>query len=149
MNSFVLADCTTVDAALSQLKDGAVVKAGGIDLLDRMKNGTTQPSKLVNIRNVSALRGVNETDKGLTIGALTTLTEISEHPAIRTQYQILSDACGHAATPHIRNMATIGGNLLQPVQCWYYRSAEFECLRKGKNFCFAFNGLNQIGRAHV
>jgi len=143
MNAFVLADCTTVDAALSQLKDGAVVKAGGVDLLDRMKNGTTQPSKLVNIRNISALRGINETDKGLTIGALATLTEISEHPAIRAQYQILSDACGHAATPHIRNMATVGGNLLQPVQCWYYRSAEFKCLRKGKNLCFAFNGLNQ------
>lgn len=143
MNAFVLADCTTVDAALSQLKDGAVVKAGGVDLLDRMKNGTTQPSKLVNIRNVSALRGINETDKGLTIGALATLTEISEHPLIRANYQILSDACGHAATPHIRNMATVGGNLLQPVQCWYYRSADFECLRKGKNFCFAFNGLNQ------
>ncbi|MGB0123791.1 MAG: FAD binding domain-containing protein, partial [Silvibacterium sp.] len=143
MNAFVLADCTTVDAALSQLKDGAVVKAGGVDLLDRMKNGTEQPSKLVNIRNISALRGIDETDKGLKIGALTTLTEISEHPVIRAQYQILSDACGHAATPHIRNMATVGGNLLQPVQCWYYRSAEFECLRKGKNFCFAFNGLNQ------
>jgi xanthine dehydrogenase YagS FAD-binding subunit len=143
MNAFVLADCTTVDAALSQLKDGAVVKAGGVDLLDRMKNGTTQPSKLVNIRNVSALRGINETDEGLTIGALATLTEISEHPVIRANYQILSDACGHAATPHIRNMATVGGNLLQPVQCWYYRSADFECLRKGKNFCFAFNGLNQ------
>ena len=143
MNAFVIADCTTVDAALSQLKDGAVVKAGGVDLLDRMKNGTAQPEKLVNIRNVSALRGIDETDKGLTIGALATLTEISEHPAIRAKYQILSDACGHAATPHIRNMATVGGNLLQPVQCWYYRSAEFECLRKGKNFCFAFNGLNQ------
>jgi xanthine dehydrogenase YagS FAD-binding subunit len=143
MNSFALADCTTVDAALSQLKDGAVVKAGGVDLLDRMKNGTTQPSKLVNIRNISELRGINEADQGLTIGALTTLTEISNHPVIRTQYQILSDACGHAATPHIRNMATVGGNLLQPVQCWYYRSADFECLRKGKEFCFAFNGLNQ------
>ena len=143
MNAFVLADCTTVDAALSQLKDGAVVKAGGVDLLDRMKNGTTKPSKLVNIRNISALRGINQTDQGLTIGALTTLTEISDHPVIRTQYQILSDACGHAATPHIRNMATVGGNLLQPVQCWYYRSADFECLRKGKEFCFAFNGLNQ------
>ena len=143
MNSFVLADCTTVDAALSQLKDGAVVKAGGVDLLDRMKNGATQPSKLVNILNISALRGINETDHGLTIGALTTLTEISDHPGIRTQYQILSDACGHAATPHIRNMATVGGNLLQPVQCWYYRSADFQCLRKGKEFCFAFNGLNQ------
>ena len=143
MNTFVLADCTTVEGALSQLKDGAVVKAGGVDLLDRMKNGIEQPARLVNIRNVSALRGIQETDQGLTIGTLTTLSEISEHPAIRKQYQILSDACGHAATPHIRNMATVGGNLLQPVQCWYYRSAEFQCLRKGKDFCFAFNGLNQ------
>ena len=143
MNTFVLADCTTVDGALSQLKDGAVVKAGGVDLLDRMKNGTTQPEKLVNIRNVSTLRGIEETDNGLKIGALATLTEISEHPAIRSKYQILSDACGSAATPHIRNMATVGGNLLQPVQCWYYRSVEFQCLRKGKDVCFAFNGLNQ------
>ncbi len=143
MNSFVLADCTTVDAALSQLKDGAVVKAGGVDLLDRMKNGTIQPAKLVNIRNVSALRGIHETDGGVTIGALATLAEISEHPTIRAHYQILADACGHAATPHIRNMATLGGNLLQPVQCWYYRSDEFQCLRKGKDFCFAFDGLNQ------
>jgi xanthine dehydrogenase YagS FAD-binding subunit len=143
MNAFVLADCTTVDGALSQLKDGAVVKAGGVDLLDRMKNGTAQPEKLVNIRNIPGLRGIEESDKGLKIGALATLTEISEHPAIREQYQILSDACGHAATPHIRNMATVGGNLLQPVQCWYYRSADFQCLRKGKDVCFAFNGLNQ------
>jgi xanthine dehydrogenase YagS FAD-binding subunit len=143
MNSFVLADCTTVDAALSQLKDGAVVKAGGIDLLERMKNGTIQPSKLVNIRNITALRGIHETENGLTIGALTTLAEITDHAAIQGQYQILSDACGHAATPHLRNMATLGGNLLQPVQCWYYRSAEFQCIRKGKDFCFAFGGLNQ------
>lgn len=143
MNTFVLADCTTVEGALSQLKDGAVVKAGGVDLLDRMKNGIEQPSKLVNIRNVTGLRGIQETDKGLTIGALATLAEIGEHPVVRTQYQILSDACEHAATPHIRNMATLGGNLLQRVQCWYYRSADFQCLRKGKEFCFAFGGLNQ------
>ena len=143
MNSFALADCTTIDGALSQLKDGAVIKAGGVDLLERMKDGTIQPSKLVNIRNISALRGISETENGLTIGALATLAEISEHPLVRAQYQILSDACGHAATPHIRNMATLGGNVLQPVQCWYYRSTEFQCLRKGKDFCFAFNGLNQ------
>ena len=143
MNSFVLADCTTVDAALGQLKEGGVIKAGGVDLLDRMKNGTVQPSRLVNIRNVSALRGIQETDSGLTIGALTTLAEISDHATICSRYQILSDACSHVATPHIRNMATLGGNLLQPVQCWYYRSADFQCLRKGKEFCFAFGGLNQ------
>ena len=143
MNSFTLADCTTVEAALSQLKDGAVVKAAGVDLLDRMKNGTDTPTRLVNIRNIPSLRGIHVTQQGLTIGPLTTLTEVSDHPIVRAQYAVLSDACGHAATPHIRNMATLGGNLLQRLQCWYFRSAEFECLRKGKEICFAFSGLNQ------
>lgn len=143
MNSFALADCTTVQAALAQLKDGAVVKAGGVDLLDRMKNGTDSPKKLVNIRNVRELRGIGETSDGLTIGPLATLGEVADHPAIRERYTVLSDACGHAATPHIRNMATVGGNLLQEVQCWYFRSAEFQCIRKGKEMCFAFSGLNQ------
>ncbi len=143
MNSFTLADCTTVEAALSQMKDGAVAKAGGVDLLDRMKNGTETPARLVNIRNIPALRGIRSTSQGLTIGPLTTLAEVSEEPGIRAQYSLLADACGHAATPHIRNMATIGGNLLQRLQCWYFRSADFECLRKGKEICFAFSGLNQ------
>ncbi len=143
MNSFALADCSTVEAALSQLKNGAVVKAGGVDLLDRMKNGTDTPARLVNIRNIRELRGVQTTPEGLTIGALTTLAEIADDPTINTQYTILSDACGHTATPHIRNMATIGGNVLQELQCWYFRSAEFQCIRKGKDLCFAFSGLNQ------
>ena len=143
MNSFTLADCTTVEAALSQLKDGAVVKAGGVDLLDRMKNGTDTPARLVNIRNITALRGIQATPEGLTIGPLTTLAEVSDHPTVRSQYTVLADACGNAATPHIRNMATIGGNLLQELQCWYFRSADFQCLRKGKDICFAFSGLNQ------
>ncbi|MDE3189047.1 MAG: FAD binding domain-containing protein [Acidobacteriota bacterium] len=143
MNSFALADCTTVEAALSQLKDGAVVKAGGVDLLDRMKNGTDTPARLVNIRNIQLLRGIQATPQGLSIGALTTLAEVADDPTIRSQYTVLADACGHAATPHIRNMATLGGNLLQGLQCWYYRSAEFQCLRKGKEQCFAFSGLNQ------
>jgi xanthine dehydrogenase YagS FAD-binding subunit len=143
MNSFALTDCSTVEAALSQLKDGAVVKAGGVDLLDRMKNGTDTPARLVNIRNIKELRGVQPTAGGLTIGALTTLAEVADSPAIREQYTVLADACGRAATPHIRNMATIGGNLLQELQCWYFRSADFQCLRKGKEICFAFSGLNQ------
>jgi xanthine dehydrogenase YagS FAD-binding subunit len=143
MNSFSLADCTTVEGALSQLKNGAVVKAGGIDLLDRMKNGTDAPARLVNIRNIKELRGIQATAEGLTIGALTTLAEVADHPAIRSDYTVLADACGSAATPHIRNMATVGGNLLQELQCWYFRSAEFQCLRKGKDTCFAIPGLNQ------
>ena len=143
MNSFTLADCSTVEAALSQLKNGAVVKAGGVDLLDRMKNGTDSPARLVNIRNIKELRGIQVTADGLTIGALTTLAEIADDATIRSQYTVLADACGSAATPHIRNMATVGGNLLQELQCWYFRSADFQCLRKGKDTCFAFSGLNQ------
>lgn len=143
MNPFILADCTSESGALSQLNNGAVVKAGGVDLLDLMKNGVVTPPKLVNIRNIEGLRGIRQTPQGLHIGALTTLTEIAEHPAIRSEYTILSDTCGHAATPHIRNMATLGGNLLQQNRCWYFRSEDFQCLKKGKDICFAFNGLNQ------
>jgi xanthine dehydrogenase YagS FAD-binding subunit len=143
MNSFALADCTTVEAALSQLKDGAVVKAGGVDILDRMKNGTDTPARLVNIRNIRELGGIRQTSEGLTIGPLTTLAEVADDPGVRSEYTVLADACASAATPHIRNMATLGGNLLQELQCWYFRSADFQCLRKGKDICFAFNGLNQ------
>lgn len=143
MNQFALTDCTTVDAALSQLKDGAVIKAGGVDLLSRLKNGIEEPPKLINIRNIPELCGIRATEQGVTIGPLATLTDISEHPTILAEYKILADACGHAATPHIRNMATVGGNLLQRPQCWYFRSAEFQCLRKGKDLCFAFEGQNQ------
>jgi xanthine dehydrogenase YagS FAD-binding subunit len=143
MNQFVLADCTTETGALSQLHDGAVVKAGGVDLLDLMKNGVVTPPKLVNIRNISGMRGIHQDAHGLTIGALATLTEIGEHPAIQKHYAILSDACGNAATPHIRNMATLGGNLLQQNRCWYFRSEDFQCLKKGKDTCFAFDGWNQ------
>src|SRR3974390_416637 len=103
MNSFSLADCTTVEAALSQLKDGAVVKAGGVDLLDRMKNGTDTPTRLVNIRSISALGGIHATPDGLTIGALATLAEVAADQTIRSQCTVLSDASGSADTTHIRN----------------------------------------------
>ena len=147
MNPFVLADCTTVDSALAQLTSPSAkksaVKAGGIDLLDRMKNGIAGPERLINIRNIPTLRGVQETQSGVTLGPLVTLAEIGEHPLLREHYSAFSDAAGHAATPHIRNMATLGGNLLQHVQCWYYRSPDYKCLRKGGDQCFAQEGQNQ------
>lgn len=143
MNNFVFADCTTVDAALSQLGGQAVLKAGGIDLLDRMKNGIEQPPKLVNIHNVASLRGITEHKDGLTLGPLVTLAELGDSPLIQSHYTILADAAGHAATPQIRNAATVGGNLLQRPRCWYFRSSDFNCLKKGGDKCFALDGLNQ------
>jgi xanthine dehydrogenase YagS FAD-binding subunit len=143
MNRFSFVDCTTVSDALNELDQGAVAKAGGIDLLDLMKDGIVSPPKLVNIRNIDALRGVDASAKGLSLGPLTTLSELASHPAVREQYTALSDSAGHAATPQVRNMATLGGNIMQRSRCWYFRSAEFHCRRKGGSTCFAQEGENQ------
>jgi len=143
MNRFIFVDCTSVGEALNELDHGAVAKAGGIDLLDLMKDNIVSPPKLVNIRNVSALRGVDSSDKGLSLGPLTTLSELATHPAIRDKYTALADSAGHAATPQIRNMATLGGNVMQRSRCWYFRSEEFHCRRKGGSVCYAQEGENQ------
>jgi len=145
MNRFSFVDCTTVDQALGELKDGAVVKAGGIDLLDLMKEGIVAPPKLVNIRNISSLRGIAVSKAGLQLGPLSTLSEIAAHPEIQRTYTALSDAAGHAATPQVRNMATLGGNITQRPRCWYFRSSDFDCKKKGgtSNVCHAHEGENQ------
>lgn len=143
MNRFTFVDCTTVEDALDQLKGDAVAKAGGIDLLDLMKDGILSPPSLVNIRQIKELRGIAATERGLNLGPLTTLSELASHPIIQSQYTALSDAAGHAATPQVRNMATVGGNLMQRQRCWYFRSAEFNCLRKGGDECYAQKGENQ------
>jgi xanthine dehydrogenase YagS FAD-binding subunit len=144
MNSFTFVDCTTVNEALGQLGQGAVVKAGGIDLLDLMKENIVSPPKLVNIRNISELRGISVTAEGLRLGPLVTLSEIAEHGQIQDGYSALSDAAGHAATPQVRNMATLGGNLMQRPRCWYFRSSDFDCRKKGNSdTCHAIEGENQ------
>lgn len=145
MNKFAFVDCTTVDQALGELRDGAVVKAGGIDLLDLMKEGIVFPPKLVNIRNISTLRGISATKDGLHLGPLATLSELAAHPEIQQSYAALSDAAGHAATPQVRNMATLGGNITQRPRCWYFRSNDFDCKKKGgtSDVCHAHEGENQ------
>ncbi len=144
MNKFSFVDCKTVDDALGQLNNGATVKAGGIDLLDLMKEGIVAPPKLVNIRNVDSLRGITVSKDGLHLGPLVTLSEIAAHPDIQRTYSGLSDAAGHAATPQVRNMATVGGNIMQRPRCWYFRSTDFDCRKKGtSDVCHALTGENQ------
>jgi xanthine dehydrogenase YagS FAD-binding subunit len=143
MNRFSFVDCTTVEHALAELGSGAEVKAGGIDVLDRLKEGLDQPEKLVNIRNVRDLSGIEQTSDGLRVGPLVTLAEISEHAAVKQSYAAVAHATGHAATPQIRNVATMGGNLLQRPRCWYFRDVDFPCRRKGGEICFAQDGENQ------
>ncbi|HMF53004.1 MAG TPA: FAD binding domain-containing protein [Edaphobacter sp.] len=145
MNKFAFVDCTTVDQALGQFSDGASFKAGGIDLLDLMKDGIVSPPKLVNIRNISSLHGITLGKDGLRVGPLSTLSEIAAHPEIQKSYTALADAAGHAATPQIRNMASLGGNLMQRPRCWYFRSSDFDCRKKGSTSddCHAHAGENQ------
>jgi len=145
MNNFAFVDCRTVDDALGQLGAGASIKAGGIDLLDLMKDDIVAPSKLVNIRNIQSLHGIAVAKDGLHLGPLTTLSEIAAHPEIQRRYTALADAAGHAATPQVRNMATVGGNIMQRPRCWYFRSSDFDCKKKGgsSNECHAHDGENQ------
>jgi len=141
------AGATTVAAAMAGPtagRDALVFKAGGIDLLDLMKESLLQPRRLVNLRGIAGLdRIAEEKDGTLRVGALATLAQVAQHPLIRQRYTALAEASQSSASPQIRNVATLGGNLLQRPQCWYFRSAHHHCTRKGGAACFAFAGENQ------
>jgi xanthine dehydrogenase YagS FAD-binding subunit len=143
MNRFEWVQATSIEAALAQLAEGATAKAGGVDLLDRMKEGIEAPTRIVNIRTIPGLDRIEAEAKGLKIGPLVTLTQLAESAVIRKTWPALAEAAFKAATPQIRNMASVGGNLLQRPRCWYFRSSEFHCLKKGGDQCYAIPGENQ------
>jgi xanthine dehydrogenase YagS FAD-binding subunit len=96
--------------------------AGGTDLLALMKEDVVTPRRLINIKEIKDLRGVKSSPQGLRIGTLTTLAELTEDENVRTSYPALAEAVHEAASPQIRNMATLGGNLCQRPRCWYFRN---------------------------
>ncbi len=98
------------------------VLAGGTDLLALMKDDVVAPKRLVNIKDIADLRGISSNAQGLRIGALTTLGELGDDESVRKNYPALSEAVLEAASPQIRNMATLGGNLCQRPRCWYFRN---------------------------
>lgn len=121
-----------------------LLKAGGIDLLDLMKEGLLAPRRLVNLRGLPELGRIAEGPGGsLRIGAMVTLAQLAGDPLVRARYGALAQAAGQSASPQIRHVATLGGNLLQRPRCWYFRSLHHDCARKGGRLCFAFSGENQ------
>jgi xanthine dehydrogenase YagS FAD-binding subunit len=142
MNQFEWVNATSIDQALAAVTPRSSFKAGGVDLLDLMKDGIASPQRLVNIRNIQGLDQISEDARGLHIGPLATLAQIEEHPVIRKKYIAIAEAASRAATPQIRNMATAGGNLVQRPRCWYFRSEHFQCRKKGGTHCFAQDGEN-------
>jgi xanthine dehydrogenase YagS FAD-binding subunit len=129
--------------ALAKTWGKTSVIAGGIDLLGEMKERTHTPDRVVNLKTVGDLRFIRADVTGLRLGALATLAEIAADEQVKTLYAGLAQAAASVATPQIRTVATIGGNLCQRPRCWYYRGLEFNCLKKGGSHCFAEEGENR------
>lgn len=118
--------------------------AGGQDSLDWFKDRIKRPVAVIDLAGIPGMTGINETANGIEIGAMTTLTEIAENSMLRDNYGVLAEAASRVASPQIRNIGTIGGNLCQDVRCWYYRSG-VDCYRAGGDTCYADTpeGLNR------
>jgi xanthine dehydrogenase YagS FAD-binding subunit len=124
MRSFEYASPTTREQAVGLLGTAwgqSEVLAGGTDLLALMKDDVVHPKRLVNIKQIKDMSGVTAGPQGLRIGALTTIGEVADNANVVKDYPALAEALNDAASPQIRNMATLGGNLCQRPRCWYFR----------------------------
>ncbi|HAT25773.1 MAG TPA: xanthine dehydrogenase family protein subunit M [Gammaproteobacteria bacterium] len=117
---------------------------GGQDTYGWLKDRNKTPAAMIELTQVDAWKGIRETADGVEIGAVTTITEIATNPLIQSKYALLSTAAGRVASPQIRNVGTLGGNLVQDARCWYYRRG-LDCYRAGGNICYADSpeGLNR------
>ena len=139
MPSFDLLQPTSAADAqrlLDEHQEEAWVIAGGLDSFDWLKDRIKKPKMLVDLSGIDELKGVRSSSDGIEIGAMTTLTEIANHPEIKAHYGILAEAASLVASPQIRNQGTVGGNVSQDTRCWYYRGG-WPCYRAGGNICYA------------
>ncbi|MFL2555011.1 MAG: FAD binding domain-containing protein [Candidatus Rariloculaceae bacterium] len=139
MASFELYQPDSVANAIDLLgrfgEDGWAI-AGGHDTLDWFKDRVKYAANVVDLSGIDELRGIRETENGIEIGALTTLTEIERSPLVQENFTVLSDAARRVASPQIRHTGTIGGNVNQDTRCWYYRYG-VDCYRAGGTTCYA------------
>lgn len=141
MNPFQYHEPQSLSEAVALLsKADAHAISGGSDLLDEVKEGIISPGQVISLASIPGLVGIAESDAGLNIGAMTTIADVAAHPVIRTAYTALAEAAGGLATPQIRNVGTLGGNLNQRPRCWYYRHPLIPCLKKGGDRCYALAG---------
>ena len=156
MKAFTNQNARTLDEAVTlaqeAIRDGLSVSfvGGGTDLLQLMKDkvvnrpGSGEPDVLVNLKTVDGLDGVTSREQnGVTVGGLTTVGALTEHPTIRDQFTVLAEAAESVATPQIRNAGTVAGNVVQRPWCWYYRNG-FPCFKAGGSQCFSIVGENQL-----
>ena len=127
---------TDAQKLLERQGGDAWVLAGGMDSFDWLKDRIKRPKVVVDLSGIAELKGVRAAADGVEIGAMTTLTEVVQHPLIREKYKLLAESAELVASPQIRNQGTIGGNVSQDARCWYYR-AGWPCYRAGGNICYA------------
>jgi len=136
-----------VDDALNlvdQYGEKGWILGGGQDTYGWLKDRAKQPVALIDLNGIEALHGIRETDEGIEIGATTTMREIIANPLIKKDYDLLARAASRVASPQIRNVGTLGGNVGQDARCWYYRRG-LDCYRAGGNLCYADSpqGMNR------
>lgn len=135
------------EAAQSASKGDAMFIAGGTDLLGTLKDEIlpTYPATVIDLKTIDGMDGIEDAGDEIVIGALAKLADIADNEAVSAGCSALSQACARAASPTIRSMATIGGNICQMHRCWYFRTPDnrFNCLRKGGEYCPARIGDNR------
>jgi len=148
MKAFNHVNATSLAEVKTALADGKTnLIAGGTDLLGTLKDNIlpTYPATVINLKTVPGLDYIKEEGGTLKIGATTRLADIAADPVVKKKYTALAQAALRVATPHVRDMATIAGNIAQLHRCWYFRKPEnrFPCIRKGGDTCFAMSGDNR------
>src|ERR1700731_2229576 len=149
MKTFANANPRDLPQAFTMIKQAQAggksiaIAGGGSDLLGMVKERIVNPDVLVNLKAIKGLDQVTQVNFGLNIGGLTTLDAVAHHPVIRRQYAVLAEAADSVATPQIRNVGTLAGNVCQRPWCWYYRNG-FKCYKAGGNTCYSINGENQF-----
>ena len=150
MPAFELYQPASVDEALALIErhgSAGWILAGGLDTFDWLKDRAKRTSVVIDLSQVTELQGIREVAGGLEIGAMTTLTAVTQHPVVRARYGLLLEAAELVASPQIRNQGTLGGNVSQDTRCWYYRSG-WTCYRAGGNICYA-DTPTAINREHA
>lgn len=142
MRAFAYSRPESLDEALALLGPSARPLAGGTDLITLMKTDLVAPERLVSIGRLLP-RSIAVGAEGLTIGAGATLADIERDATVAQRYSALAQAAAVAATPQLRNVATLGGNLLQRTRCWYFRNRLAHCWLKGGRACHAREGENR------
>ena len=142
MQTFEYVRPGTAGRASASWRDGDAFIAGGTDLLQLMKSNVVAPRRVIDLAKLD-LHQISASESGLELGALCTMSQVAEDEDVRNGWPAISQALLLSASPQVRNMGTVGGNLLQRPRCWYFRNPDVNCLKKGGDRCYAVGGLNR------